>query len=117
MLPGLHPEARQPLNPVSNTTGKGGGGVVGAMQKLASEKAARKAKSSAAAIMLKEASGVGAVIGTQGGGVVLKTSSFPPGMSWVCLCVLSVGVHGCACICMYVCVCVWQYTSIQHSVV
>lgn len=68
---------RQPLNPVCNSPARKAG-VTAAMQKLASEKAARKAKSSAAALMSQEASRGAACI-TGLGGLDLKMPPLPPG--------------------------------------
>lgn len=82
MLPGLISAdgvqaRREPLNSVSNT---GGRGAPSAMQKLASEKVARKAKTSAAVLISDEsecASGALASLGAKG--VDLKMPPLRPG--------------------------------------
>jgi hypothetical protein len=80
MLPGVSTDVggagRQPLNPVSNTPARMGD-VAAAMQKLVSEKAARKAKSSAAALIQQEARGAACI--TPRGALDVKMPPLPPG--------------------------------------
>ena len=90
MLPGLlavdgMQTRREPLNTVSNTEGRVRG-PSGAMQKLASEKAARKAKSSAAVLMSVDASDCasGALASLTAQGVDLKMPSLPSGTKGRC---------------------------------
>jgi hypothetical protein len=85
MLPGLAVDGsapaharREPLNAVSNTAAGRVHGVPGAMHKLASEKAARKAKNSAVALLSGGAGGALAAVSAQGA-VDLKMPPLPPG--------------------------------------
>ena len=73
---------REPFNAVSNTAAGRAHGVPGAMHKLASEKAARKAKNCAAALLSGGGSGGGAlaVVSAQGA-VDLRMPPLPPGTS------------------------------------
>jgi hypothetical protein len=86
MLPGVSTDVggagRQPLNPVSNTPARAMGDVAAAMQKLVSEKAARKAKSSAAALIQQEARGAACI--TPRGALDVKMPPLPPGVCAEC---------------------------------